>query len=583
MMADVELWSLETDGYLLYSLQRIDVLMGFDLDELELVDMPDGSTAEVAPSYTEEFGYDFNSDKWQPLIASTYEDIVASGRTVLCRLSSLNMLISPELEEREGVDGLGGEVVWSSTNIEYTVDFQAFIEAYGWSNDELGEFELVTVDRYFLLGPDEIEDTLEAMVVQANQYTDGGVTTSSGVPVDTILYYPIIQTEDVDITYHLVDGMNPTRTPIELTMTFSYEYTTSMALYTGYYYTTGTGTYRAGQVPDPSAETGTATSETDEGFSTLYSLMDAMAESAIENAEYFNSIASGTGTYGTDPVIYPANASSPGYACGGSTGTMVATGPVIPMRGMDPATGEDYSVCHDGRDTFNPDHIYYIPHRLKYWTRNLGSAYAGGQDIVYEKYGDASYPNSWDSGDDLWCIINGVHDVVYWPTGRASNYTDYAGITLVGTDSATGSDNIWTDTFHARIDIANILYFTAGGTAGGATATTDRGRALFEVYSFNPEVTIGPAGVPTLGGVTENVPAPYLVSTTVDYAINPGEDPEQVEENVYQGHRLYTAAQFASEFTVSVLEATAGEVLDLGTLSTHMRTTGGSAWPPSVP
>ena len=181
----------------------------------------------------------------------------------------------------------------------------------------------------------------------------------------------------------------------------------------------------------------------------------------------------------------------------------------------------------------------------------------------------------------MWCIINGVHDVVYWPTGRASNYTDYsAGVTVIGGSSAQGSDSVWTDTFHARIDIANSLYFDPASMSGGYN---DRSQALFEVYSFNPETSIGPAGSSALGGVTEDVPAPYLVTTTVDYAVTPGEDPEQVEESVYQGHRLYTAAQFASEFPVSVLEATAGAVLDLGALSTHMGATGGSAWPPSGP
>ena len=494
-MADVELWSLETDGYLLYTLQRIDVLMGFDLDELELVDMPDGSTAEVSPSYAEEFGYDFTADNWQPLIASTYEEVVSAGRTVLCRMTSLSVLVSGEVPDEDGKYGMGGEIVYDEDDVTKTEDFQSFIEAYGWGHDELGEFELVTVDRYFLLGPDEIESTLDAMVVKANQYTDGGATTSEvgGEPIDTLLYYPVVKTKEFNVTYqHTGFGTGTAFTDFEVT--YEYEYHAAKGLYVGYYYTTGLGEYRAGQVPDRDALTGTYTrTATEQNFKNL---LDASSAASLE--------------------MYIKAAAAVAASGAGLTISAADDGIANSISYIVLDTGEIGYVGTDGADAWNSNHIYFSPGTYVYDSLSgppytfLGRPSQGNLDETNAIY-------------DL--ITNSKSEVLYWPdhnqlnSGTLSLATSHFGVWAMPLSVQTS----WDLTFESSTFSPWVNDLSTHKPAG--TFPYDRGF-----------------------GVAYDMESPFAVDTTVDYAVTPGEDPEVLEQTIYQGHKLYTAAEYAAEF-----------------------------------
>jgi len=556
MMADVELWSLETDGYLLYTLQRIDVLMGFDLDELELVEMPDGSTAEVTPSYAKEFGYDFTVDNWQPLLASTYEEVVSAGRTVLCRMTSLSVLVSGEVPDEDGRYGMGGEIVYDALTVTKTEDFQSFIEAYGWGHDVLGEFELVTVDRYFLLGPDEIESTLGAMVVKANQYTDGGATTSDGdTPIDTLLYYPVVKTKEFTVNYqHEQTSFGYSHWP-DFEVTYEYEYHAAKGLYVGYYYTTGLGEYRAGQVPDRDAITGTYTrTATEQNFKDL---LDASSAASLESLFKFAS-------------------ATPGLLDAGSNQDQGLANPITYIDrtpGFRPQLGY---VGTDGADAWDASRIYFVSNNYVY-DAMLSSPYT-----IYGRYESGTYsvtPGA--TGENVIVDLRDSGDtalVLYWPAelNANTNYTSPSVSTI--TTLTTAYDQLaW------AADYDNDAYSIAE-SGWGLSADS-----LLVSYASLLE-TKQPGGTfPYARGhdIAYDMESPFAVDTAVDYAVTPGEDPEVLEQTIYQGHRLYTAAEYAAEFEADEMTAYAdvGSVLLSGLGGASERVMGaspGSTWPPDM-
>ena len=483
-MADVELWDLSSSGgYLLYTLQRIDVLVGFDISESESVTIEDGTTEVVDPSYAGEFGYDFQSDNWQTLTADTYESIVAAGVSVLCRLSSIGMFVDPS-----------GKVVRDAFTGALSTDFEEWMEAYGWASGDLGEFELVMVDKYFILGPDEIEGTLSSMVVLSNQYTDGDSD-------DTILYYPAVKTKEATVTFS--SGAD-TETMSDFSVTYEYEYHAARGLYTGYYYTTGLGEYRAGQVPDPDAETGTyATSATEQYFKELLDLSSAVY---LDMWDRWESARSDAHLASTSFSVW-----IDGSAAKGALGN--------PIHYIDIDTGTATPIGPYGSAFWDPNHIYFFPGKYVYSAAGSGATTPA---VVAGRYETLLY-------DDTSMIYNMVYnadaEVLYWPDTVSPS----------GLGGSVSGYDLW----------EYILPTTYGAVPSFELATLSTWVDILK--------TAKPPGTFPYArghGNDGDVPPPFEVDMAVSYAVDPSADPEQLTHTTYQGHRLYTAAEYAAEFEV---------------------------------
>ena len=269
-----------------FTLQRVDVLTGFPLDTAELTSVSVWSPEISYPIYEGEFGYDMKSDLWQTVTSDLLDTYQASGNSMFCRLSEITMNI-----DWDGVLGTPGRVVDPDTGEMIDLTSDEYAEAMGWSTElgaDLGGFELVVLDRYFIITPDSLEeqyDLYDSQVISEGNYTIGDMP-------DLLLYYPITKTKEFTVRYRLpydldwewarsagaygsarvdLDGEDAP-SGAELTamgggssgtavdwgmgtydLTFEVTYAARAGIYSGYYYTTADGGRFVGYSEDDEA------------------------------------------------------------------------------------------------------------------------------------------------------------------------------------------------------------------------------------------------------------------------------------------------------------------------------------------